>query len=112
MAEFHHSRLVRGWYLTYQYWPTSHNTHIFEGNLYFTPARTPRDRVAHEMAAVTFKEYGLQDSSTLEATQLMLESRAVTTFQLNDQEILLRHLHKVAADWVGDYQREGTEAKR
>ncbi|WP_410872913.1 aromatic ring-hydroxylating oxygenase subunit alpha [Nocardia sp. A7] len=101
-----------GWYLTYQYWPTSHNTHIFEGNLYFTPARSPRDRVAHEMAAVTFKEYGLQDSSTLEATQIMLESRAVTTFQLNDQEILLRHLHKVAADWVGDYQRERTEAKR
>lgn len=101
-----------GWYLTYQYWPTSHNTHIFEGNLYFTPARTPRDRVAHEMAAVTFKEYGLQDSSTLEATQLMLESRAVTTFQLNDQEILLRHLHKVAADWVGDYRRERAEAQR
>ncbi|WP_067856796.1 aromatic ring-hydroxylating oxygenase subunit alpha [Nocardia shimofusensis] len=98
-----------GWYLTYHYWPTSHNSHIFEGNLYFPPARTPRDRVAHEMAAVTFKEYGLQDSSTLEATQLMLESRAVTTFPLNDQEILLRHLHKVAADWVGDYQRERAE---
>ncbi|MBH0779731.1 aromatic ring-hydroxylating oxygenase subunit alpha [Nocardia bovistercoris] len=101
-----------GWYLTYHYWPTSHNSHIFEGNLYFPPARTPRDRVAHEMAAVTFKEYGLQDSSTLEATQLMLESRAVTTFPLNDQEILLRHLHKVAADWVGDYQRERSEAAR
>ncbi|MFI6954921.1 aromatic ring-hydroxylating dioxygenase subunit alpha [Nocardia sp. NPDC050408] len=101
-----------GWYLTYHYWPTSYNSHIFEGNLYFPPARTPRDRVAHEMAAVTFKEYGLQDSSTLEATQLMLESRAVTTFQLNDQEILLRHLHKVAADWVGDYERERAEARR
>src|SRR5690606_29946166 len=54
-----------GWYLTYHYWPTSYNTHIFEGNLYFAPARTPRDRVAHEMTAVTFKEYGLQDASTL-----------------------------------------------
>ncbi|MET8655044.1 MULTISPECIES: aromatic ring-hydroxylating oxygenase subunit alpha [Nocardia] len=101
-----------GWYLTYQYWPTSYNTHTFEGNLYFVPARSPRDRVAHEMAALTFKEYGLQDSSTLEATQMMLESRAVTTFQLNDQEILLRHLHKVAADWVGDYQRERQETER
>ncbi|MET7773506.1 aromatic ring-hydroxylating dioxygenase subunit alpha [Nocardia sp. NPDC005366] len=101
-----------GWYLTYQYWPTAYNTHIFEGNLYFPPARSPRDRVAHEMAAVTFKEYGLQDSSTLEATQIMLESRAVTTFQLNDQEILLRHLHKVAADWVGEYERERAEARR
>ncbi|WP_024805810.1 aromatic ring-hydroxylating dioxygenase subunit alpha [Nocardia sp. BMG51109] len=98
-----------GWYLTYHYWPTSHNTHIFEGNLYFPPARTARDRVAHEMTAVTFKEYGLQDASTLEATQIMLESRAVTTFPLNDQEILLRHLHKVAGDWVDEYRREREE---
>ena len=27
-----------GWYLTYHYWPTSYNTHIFEGTLYFVPA--------------------------------------------------------------------------
>jgi hypothetical protein len=95
----------RGWYLTYHYWPTSYNTHVFEGNLYFVPAATARERVAHEMAAVTFKEYGLQDANTLEATQLMLESRVVTSFPLNDQEILCRHLHKVAADWVEDYER-------
>ena len=62
------------------------------------------------MAAVTFKEYSLQDGNTLEATQLMLESRVVTAFPLNDQEILCRHLHKVAADWVADYQRERAEA--
>ena len=31
-----------GWYLTYHYWPTSHNTHIFEGTLYFVPPRRPR----------------------------------------------------------------------
>jgi len=96
----------RNWYLTYHYWPTSHNTHVFEGNLYFVPAKTARERVAHEMAAVTFKEYGLQDGNTLEATQTSLESRAVTEFPLNDQEILCRHLHKVAQDWVDDFQRE------
>ena len=67
----------RGWYLTYHYWPTSHNTHVFEGNLYFVPARNARERLAHEMAAVTFKEFALQDGNTLEATQIMLESRVV-----------------------------------
>jgi hypothetical protein len=36
----------------------------------------------------------------------MLESRVVTAFPLNDQEILCRHLHKVAADWIDDYQRQ------
>ena len=101
-----------GWYLTYHYWPTSHNTHIFEGNLYFVPAKTARERIAHEMAAVTFKEYSLQDANTLEATQTMLESRVVTEFPLNDQEILCRHLHKVAADWVTEYQRNGVGAPR
>ncbi len=30
-----------GWYLTYHYWPTSYNSHIFEGTLYFVP---PEDR--------------------------------------------------------------------
>ena len=59
------------------------------------------------MAAVTFKEYGLQDANTLEATQIDARvAGASTAFPLNDQEILCRHLHKVAADWVDDYQRE------
>ena len=66
----------QGWYLTYHYWPTSYNTHIFEGTVYFPQPRTPRERIAQELAAVSFKEYGLQDANTLEATQTMVESRA------------------------------------
>jgi phenylpropionate dioxygenase-like ring-hydroxylating dioxygenase large terminal subunit len=97
-----------GWYLTYHYWPTAVDRHIFETSLYFVPARTARERLGHELAAVTFKEYALQDGNTLEATQSMLKSRAVTEFPLCDQEILLRHLHKVA----GDYVREHADAAR
>ncbi|PXW24531.1 UNVERIFIED_CONTAM: Rieske-like 2Fe-2S protein [Williamsia faeni] len=93
----------QGWYLTYHYWPTSYNTHIFEGTLHFMPARTPSERIAQEATAASFKEFGLQDANTLEATQSMIESRAVDKFLLNDQEILLRHLHKVTAQWVEDY---------
>ncbi len=99
----------RGWYLTYHYWPTAANTHVFEGTLYFVPPKSARERVAHEMAAVTFKEYALQDSNTLEATQSMLESRVVSAFPLNDQEILCRHLHKVVGEWVAAYEREQLE---
>jgi phenylpropionate dioxygenase-like ring-hydroxylating dioxygenase large terminal subunit len=93
-----------GWYLTYHYWPTSYNSHVFEGTLYFVPPTSARERLRQELAAVTFKEYALQDGNTLEATQMMIESRAVTTFPLNDQEILLRHLHKTARDYVTAYQ--------
>ncbi len=93
-----------GWYLTYHYWPTAYNRHIFEGTLYFAPATTARERLAQELAAVTFKEYALQDGNTLEATQRMIESRAVTSFPLNDQEVLLRHLHVTARRYVADHQ--------
>jgi phenylpropionate dioxygenase-like ring-hydroxylating dioxygenase large terminal subunit len=101
----------QGWYLTYHYWPTSFNSHMFEGTLYFVPAKTPRERLGHEMAAASFKEFGLQDANTLEATQSMLESRTVSTFPLNDQEILCRHLHEVSVDWVNDYKLEKEGAR-
>jgi phenylpropionate dioxygenase-like ring-hydroxylating dioxygenase large terminal subunit len=94
----------QGWYLTYHYWPTSHHSHVFEGTLYFVPATTARERVAHEFAAATFKEYGLQDANTLEATQSMLESRVLDRFPLGDQEVLCRHLHTVTAEWINDYR--------
>ena len=71
-----------GWYLTYHYWPTSYNRHIFEGTLYFVPPKNATERLRQELAAVTFKEYALQDGNTLEATQSMIESRAVTEFPL------------------------------
>ena len=96
----------RGWYLTYHFWPTAHDRHVFEGCLYFAPPGDARERLAQEAAAVTFKEYALQDANTLEATQSMLESRTVSDYPLGDQEVLCRHLHKVAGDWVDRYLRE------
>ncbi len=94
------------WYLTYHYWPTSYNTHIFEGTLYFVPPTNAKERFGLELAAVTFKEYALQDGNTLEATQTMLETGAVTKFALNDQEVLLRHLHLTARQYVADYKAQ------
>jgi phenylpropionate dioxygenase-like ring-hydroxylating dioxygenase large terminal subunit len=97
------------WVLTYHYWPTSYNTHIFEGTCYFVPPKNARERLAQEYAVVSFKEYGLQDGNTLEATQSMLESYTpVKTFPLNDQEILLRHLHHTARRYVDEYQKTST----
>ncbi|RBM21963.1 (2Fe-2S)-binding protein [Prauserella sp. PE36] len=93
------------WVLTYHYWPTSYNTHIFEGTAYFVPPKNAFERLQQELAVVSFKEYGLQDGNTLEATQTMLESGTVTDFPLCDQEILLRHLHNTAGQYVRDFQQ-------
>ncbi len=87
-----------GWYLTYHYWPTAENKHLFEAVLYFVPPATPLDRVRQEYAASVFKEFALQDANTLEATQSMISSGVVDTFVLNDQEILCRHHHAVVRE--------------
>ena len=99
------------WYLTYHYWPTSYNTHIFETSLYFAPPVNAFERLQQELAVVTFKEYALQDGNTLEATQTMLESGAVQEFPLCDQEVMLRHLHTVTKQYVDDYRSTGTPVR-
>ena len=102
----------QGWYLTYHYWPTSATTPTSSrATLYFLPATDARERIAHEMTAVTFKEFGLQDANTFEATQMGIESGYVERFVLNDQEVLLRHLHKEVADWVDDFEAVPSEVK-
>ena len=98
----------RGWYLWYRYWPTSPGTHRFEGYLCFQPARTVRERIEHEIAAVMFKEFALQDAGMLGGTQAALESDLLDRFPLNDQEILVRHFHTTVAEWVDRHGRAGT----
>ncbi|MQY21729.1 aromatic ring-hydroxylating oxygenase subunit alpha [Nocardia macrotermitis] len=102
--------VYRGWYLLYRYWPTSYNTHRFEGMLCYQPARTVRERVEHEVSSVVFKEFALQDAGMLTGTQTALEqayrSAGITRFPVNDQEILVRHFHHAVADWVDRYRTE------
>jgi phenylpropionate dioxygenase-like ring-hydroxylating dioxygenase large terminal subunit len=95
-----------GWYNTQQFWPTSYNSLMFEGDVYSLPAKNASDRVGREMAAVAFKEYALQDANTLEATQMGLEARVIGPSPLNDQEVLVRNFHKVVGEWVDNYRAE------
>ena len=37
---------------------------------------------------------------------MMVESGYVDRFVLNDQEVLLRHLHKETANWVDEYKNK------
>jgi hypothetical protein len=74
--------------------------------VYSLPAKNASERVGREMAAVSFKEYSLQDANTLEATQMGLESGVVESFVLNDQEVLVRNFHQVVGEWVEEYRRQ------
>ena len=56
----------------------------------------------------------LEDASPSEGLQAMLNSGALTHFTMNDEEILLRHLHKTVADYVeaGDERLREEQAAR
>ena len=97
---------TQGFYYIYYYWPTSYNTMVYETHLYFPKATKPSERIAQEVIALSYKDFGLQDVNTCEGSQQMLESRAVERFPLGDQEILCRHLHKEVVDAVEAYKRE------
>ena len=101
-----------GWYLVYRYWPTSPGTHRFEATLAFHPARNVRERVEHEVAAVVFKEFALQDAGMLGGTQAALETSVIDEFPLNDQEILVRHFHAVVGEWVEQYRTRAAGGQR
>jgi hypothetical protein len=45
----------------------------------------------------------------LGGTQTALESELLNEFPVSDQEVLVRHFHKVVADWVERYELEKAE---
>jgi phenylpropionate dioxygenase-like ring-hydroxylating dioxygenase large terminal subunit len=90
----------RGWYQTWQFWPMTVDTHLFESRQYFVPPKNAQERLAQEMAIITTREYAMQDANTLEATHSMLKSGVKTHFPISDQEIVLRHLHYHVNAWV------------
>ena len=59
------------------------------------------------MTAVTLKEFALQDDNLVASVQTTLGSGCWPhLFPLGDQEILVRHLHKTAQQWVSAYQQD------
>ena len=97
---------LKNWYITYEYWPTSANTHKFILSAYHVPPKNATERLAQEHTMCTTKDFALQDANTLEATQSMLESGARKDFHPGDQEVMIRHLHEVVQADVAAYKRE------
>jgi hypothetical protein len=80
-------------------------------DFYFPVPRIASDRIRQEVTATMSKEAGIQDMATLDGTQQGLESNVIRQYPLSDQEITVRHFHKVVGDWVDDYVREHEAAR-
>jgi len=96
----------RNFIKVYRYWPLSHNRTRWEASIYFIKPETARQRLGMEMSRITFKDFGLQDVNLVSGTQQMLESRVRREFILSDEEVAVRHLHKIVNKAVEEYVAE------
>jgi len=91
-----------GTYLTHIFWPLAEDRCRWEIHSYAPPARTLAGKFAKEYGKCSFRDTLLEDGSTLERTQAMLMSGVKQEIVLQDQELLLRHRHKVAERYLND----------
>ena len=98
-------------FTTHAHWPTGPHSHIVEVDMYFHPPTSHRERIAQELTVSFLNDVVLEDASPLEGMQAMLNSGAIREFHLNDEEILVRHLHKAVQDCVaaGERQKGGVK---
>jgi phenylpropionate dioxygenase-like ring-hydroxylating dioxygenase large terminal subunit len=87
-------------YLTHIFWPISENRTIWEVTFYYPKAKTLARRFCQEYAKVILRDINMEDGSTVERTQVMLESGAKKEIMLQDQELPIRHHHKVAESFL------------
>jgi glycine betaine catabolism A len=96
----------RNWYLTYEYWPLTANTHRFIWNIWFVPPKNARERLAQEQTVLSVREFAIQDAGAVAAMQAALKTDARDDYYFCDQEVLARHLHEVVQADVAAYVRE------
>jgi phenylpropionate dioxygenase-like ring-hydroxylating dioxygenase large terminal subunit len=96
---------------THLHWPTGPHSHIFEVDFYYYRPTTHKERLGQELTVTFLNDVILEDVSPLEGMQAMLNSGAIQQFHLNDEEILVRHLHKVVRDYIRDAEDQSGSRK-
>ena len=86
---------AQGWYFTYEFWPVSVNETRYVAKLYVEKPKSWSQRIGQELSIVQLREALLEDLNTLEATQRGMESGAIDSIVLSDQELAIRHQHHI-----------------
>lgn len=89
-----------GWYFTYNFWPVSENRTRWTMDIYQLRAPHAGGLLAQEHTKILLRDAVLEDFSTLEATQQMMESGALTHITISDLEIALRHQMHIIDQWL------------
>jgi len=103
-----------GSYFTHQFLPLAVDRTLWTSTQYFPKAKTAAQRFSQEYGNVIFRDVILEDGRTFEETQSVLSSGAKKAFYLHDEEILVRHSHRVIEQMINgkpDHARSHTNGK-
>lgn len=92
--------ILDGMYFTHQFTPIDVDHTLWEGIQYFAPPRSAAERFSQEYGQVLQRNAWLEDTATMEDTHAALKSGAKQQLQLQDGEILIRHLLHVVDDMI------------
>jgi len=89
-----------GLYFTHQFWPLSIDRTLWEGIQYFMPPQSAAERFSQEYGQVLQRNAWLEDTGTMEATQIALSSGVKKFFHFQDGEVMLRHSYKTIDEFI------------
>lgn len=90
-----------GGFLTHSFWPLAVDRTLWEARIYFPKAKTLAERFSQEYSRSTFLDGVMaEDGGIFEKSQTMLASGAKKEINLSDEELLIRHHHKVIAQYL------------
>lgn len=89
-----------GGFYGHEFWPISVNRTRWIGSINFVDADKPSDLIANEHGKTLLRDAFREDTVTLDATQIGLESGAIESTVMCDMEMAPRHLHNAVVEMV------------
>ena len=84
-------------YLTYSFWPLAVDRTLWEIRVHFREPMTLRERLRQEYFKCTYRDTLQEDTAMHESLHAGLASRAKSHVILQDNELAIRHFHRVLA---------------
>jgi hypothetical protein len=90
-------------YFTQEFWPLAHDRTRWTMNIYLPPATSLSERFGREHAAYELRDIASEDFGNLARTQAALNTGVLEYLTLQDNELTVRHSHRVIEQYVGYY---------
>ena len=90
-------------YLTYHFWPLAVDRTIWEIRIHFREPLSVRERLRQEYFKCISRDTLQEDTAMHETVHAGLSSRAKSHIILQDNELAIRHFHKVLDDRIACY---------